>query len=377
MAAYSFSCSATQAADLFAGGGGYSTFMRATDGTLYAWGRDHQGQLGDGNSGLNLVKSTIVPAWSFSDPVTLQSGTYGSTCATFPNGSAKCWGFLSTYTLGDGSTQSSLTGVTPAGFNANVVSMHAGNAHGCGLFADGTAKCWGYNFFGQLGNGSTAQSTYPVTVGLTGISGLYSGVNTLCARKDDAAYCWGNNSNGQVGDGTLTNRSTPTLVIGTGVASLAPGNFHSCAAMTDGTAKCWGQNTSGEVGSGTGGNGAANVTSPTTVVGIDGVGQSLAGVEEVCTGSSFSCARLTDGRVACWGKNDLAQLGIGSKTPGMWNVPKAVTGVTAATKLACGYQHACVIDAGKKVKCWGDNQYGQIGDGQVPATATTPQFPLF
>ncbi|AKV00203.1 BNR repeat domain protein [Labilithrix luteola] len=380
-ALYSPACTAATAADLFAGAATHSVYMRATDGTLYGWGRDQLGQLGDGETGASANKDTISPVWSLTDVVSLQGGGgtgSGFACASFADGSAKCWGNNGTFGLGDGSGSSSLTGVTPTGFGADVVSMHAGLQHGCGLFADGSAKCWGYNTSGQLGNGTTANSTTPVVVGLTGISKLYTGQTHTCALKDGAAYCWGANGNGQVGDKTTTNRSTPTLVIDAGVVALAPSNTHTCALMTDGTVKCWGQNTSGQVGNGSGGAGnAPNVTSPAIVVGIDGVGSALSDVAEVCTGAWLSCARLTDGRVACWGINNLGQLGIGGAPPPVSNVPKVVTGVAGATKLVCGVQHVCVIDAANKVKCWGDNQYGQIGNGAMPVIATTAQFSAF
>jgi alpha-tubulin suppressor-like RCC1 family protein len=141
--------------------------------------------------------------------------------------------------------------------------------------------------------------------------------------------------------------------------------------MTDGTARCWGENDDGELGNGTSG---TDVLAPSTVHGIDGVGN-LSGVADVCTGYAHSCARLTDGRVACWGLNGNGQLGIGSTAAS--TVPKVVTDVTGATKLVCGYQHACALESTGKVKCWGDNQYGQIGNGTMPADATTPQVTTF
>jgi alpha-tubulin suppressor-like RCC1 family protein len=369
---YSATCTGITAVDLWAGGpGANSTFMRASDGSLYAWGLDAKGQLGD-SSTTNKASVVSVP---IADVVSLAVGggsTYGFACAAFAGGSAKCWGEnSSSYGLGDGVTAISLTGVTPTGLEANVKTMVAGYAHGCGLLTDGTAKCWGYNTYGQLGNGNTTTSKTPVTVGLAGITQLFSGYYTACALVGDAGYCWGYNTYGQVGDGTTTSKSTPTLVLPSGVASFAPSYYHSCAVMTDGSAKCWGDNGNGSVGTGTTG---ANVTSPSTVVGVDGVG-TLGGVAEVCAGYDHSCARLTDGRIACWGYNASGQLGIGSTAAS--SVPKAVSGITTATKLVCGYNHACAIEASGKVKCWGDNAYGQIGNGTLPTDATTPQVATF
>ncbi|CAN5823548.1 hypothetical protein BH11MYX4_BH11MYX4_39750 [soil metagenome] len=370
---YSATCAGVTAVDLWAGGpGAYSTFMLAADGKLYAWGLDAKGQLGDGTT---TNKANIVPI-PINDVVSLAVGggtTYGFSCAAFGSGSSKCWGYNSaTYTLGDGMTSTSLTGVTPTGLEANVKTMVAGYGHGCGLLADGAAKCWGYNTYGQLGNGTTTTSSTPIAVGLAGITQLYSGYYTVCALTGDAAYCWGYNTYGQVGDGTTTSKSTPTLVLPSGVASISPSYYHSCAVMTDGTVKCWGDNGNGSIGTGTTG---ANVTTPTAVVGIDGIGANLSGVAEVCAGYDHSCARLTDGRVACWGYNSSGQLGVGSTVSS--SVPKAVSGITTATKLVCGYNHACAIEGTGRVKCWGDNAYGQIGNGTLPTDATTPQIATF
>lgn len=373
---YSLVCSVPTAEALFAGASSYSTYMIGSDGALYAWGRDDKGQLGDGDI---TNKSRITPS-SFGNVVSVQGGgigTYPFACASFGNGSAKCWGDINaSYTLGDGSTGTSLKGVTPTTFDENVVSLTTGYGHGCGLFANGTAKCWGYNLYGQLGNGTTTVSETPATIlGLANVSRLSSGSYTTCARTNAGeAYCWGYNTYGQIGDGTTTSRSTPTRSIASGVSAVTPGSYHACAVMTDGSAKCWGQNTSGEVGNAAGGASAPNITSPVTVAGIDGSGQ-LAGVSEICAGYGFSCARLEDGRVACWGKNDKGQLGNGSSVT-FSNAPKIVSNITAASRLACGYVHACAID-GNQIKCWGDNQYGQLGNGQMPTIATTPQLATF
>lgn len=373
---YSMTCDVPQATNLWAGGpGAYSTFMKSSDGKVYGWGLDADGQLGDSMT-TDQPKMKPVPFGGVLGMALGGGTTYGIGCAAFGGNGAKCWGYNSTtYTLGDGVTSTSLTPIVPTGWETNVTSVVAGYAHVCALRTAGTAECFGYNTYGQLGNASTTTSKTPVPVsGLTGVTAIASGYYTVCALKGDEAYCWGYNTYGQIGDGTTTARSTPTLV-GTGFANVAPSYYHTCAAMTDGSAQCWGENLNGEIGEGTGGAGAPAIKTPVPVVGIDGIGM-LAGVSEVCTGYGTSCARLGDGRVACWGRNADAQLGIGSLSPAMSNVPKVVSGITAATKLTCGYKHACVIDGGK-VKCWGDNQYGEIGNGGMPADALTPQVATY
>ena len=344
--------------------------MRDKNGDVYAWGQDDEGQLAD-NDTTNKATLVLVPA--LEDAVSIQSGggtTYGWTCAAFPNGSAKCWGYnSSTYSLGDGTTYDTMTGVTPTGFGSNVATMGVGYGHGCGLFADASMKCWGYNTYGQLGRGNTTTSKTPVAVELSGISQISVGYEHTCARKGEEAYCWGYNTSGQVGDGTTSNVTSPALVIESGVASIAAGYLHTCAVMTDGTAMCWGDGLNGKLGN----NSAGDVSVPTMVLDIDGAGASLTNVAEVCAGGQHTCARLNDGRVACWGDNANGQLGTGNTTDSL--VPKLVPGIVSATKLVCGYVHTCVIDNGY-VKCWGDNAYRQVGNAST-ADATTPQIAKF
>ncbi len=363
---YSAACESGPAVELW-GGIASATYARTNDGKLYAWGDGTDGQLGDGTTA-HKQKMGLVPQ-PLGATVSVSVSHYGFTCGSFSDGSAKCWGAnSSSYGLGDGTNYTSLVGVTPSGFGANVVRMSVGYYHGCGLFADGSAKCWGYNTYGQLGNGNTTTSKTPVAVGLNGISQLYSGYYTVCARKDDEGYCWGYNNYGQVGDGTTTNKSAPTLVLESGVSSIAPGYYHTCARMTDGTSMCWGYGLYGRLGNNT----TTNASVPTQVSGIDGVGQ-LTGVEEVCTGYAHSCARLADGRIACWGYNNYGQLGTGTTTESL--VPKVVSGIANASKLVCGYNHTCAIDNGY-VNCWGYNNFGQLGDGTT-SNSSTPHLAQF
>jgi hypothetical protein len=204
----------------------------------------------------------------------------------------------------------------------------------------GALYCWGYNGFGQVGNGTTANQPTPVAVGgaLAGVTvSQVSAWNyhTCAVSSAGALYCWGNNSNGQLGDGSTTNSSSPVAAVGGALAGVtvsqvSVGENHTCA-VSAGALYCWGHNGSGQLGDGT----LTSRPSPVAVAG--GV---LAGVTvtQVSAGSEYTCAASAAGAGSCWGRNEFGQLGDGSTTdrprPVAVNVvaltaPQAPTGVTA------------------------------------------------
>jgi alpha-tubulin suppressor-like RCC1 family protein len=262
--------------------------------------------------------------------------------------------------------------------SANVGSaVSAGGIHTCAIAASGSAECWGDNEAGQLGNASTTNSAAPIFVqGLgAGTSTMSTGARHSCALVSGGAKCWGDNTNGELGVGTSSGPQlchafapcdmTPVDVNGlmSGVARISAGNDETCAVTTAGAVKCWGYNGSeGRLGTGT--NQGPEVcyysssqcsTIPVSVAGLG------SGAAAVAVGGDVVCALTTGGGVKCWGANGWGQLGNASTgTPSA--TPVSVSGLASGvTAVAVGAQHACVLTTGGGVKCWGNNNFGQLG----------------
>ncbi|MBK6847271.1 MAG: hypothetical protein IPG96_06910 [Proteobacteria bacterium] len=172
--------------------------------------------------------------------------------------------------------------------------------------------------------------------------------------------CWGSNTFGQLGDGTITKRSTSVAVSSlTGVSEVALGTWHSCARLSAGSVRCWGQNDWGQLGDGT-------FTERRTPVAVSG----LTGVASIALGGYHACARLTaDGSLRCWGNNDYGQLGDGTTTSR--ETPVAVSGLTGVVELALGAYHSCARLTDGTLRCWGKNDNAQLGD-DTTTTRLTP-----
>lgn len=313
---------------------------------------------------------------------------------------------IAVLTTGDGLVRvdaTTLTFVVPAGASSGVVrvttdggtssgslalailpppvKVAGGGSHSCAALADGTARCWGANGSGQLGNGGTTSSVNPVVVtGLAGVIAVGAGSSHTCALLTSATVrCWGANTNGQIGDGSTSVRKT-AVVVRTSAASavalpnvtaIAAGASHTCALIVDGSVRCWGLNSSGQLGDGT----TVQRTSPVTVT--DGSGP-LSGVTSIAAGGNTTCAIVASGAVRCWGANESGQLGTSSTTGSTrpTSVTDGTTGapLTGVTRLAVGgtpavpgavtRTHVCaVIGATSSVRCWGSNLSGQLGIG--------------
>ena len=339
-----------------------------SNGAAKCWGSDWDGQLGIGDGkrwgGPWYRKQTPVQVHGLSADVMAIAAGSSHSCA-IQDGVAHCWGYNRYGQLGNGTiTSRSIPDSIPVqvnGLSANVTAVAAGSHHSCAI-QNGAANCWGYNRYGQLGDGTITSRSIPVQV-----SGLSTDVTTItvgslhsCAIQNGAAKCWGSNRDGQLGDGTYKNRNIAVQVNGlsANVTAIAAGSHHSCA-IQNGAAKCWGYDGNDQLGDGI----RRNRNTPVQVHGLS------ADVTVIATGFSHSCA-IQNGAAKCWGYNGYRQLGDGTYRDR--NTPVQVSGLTAdVTAIATGAYHSCAVQYGI-VKCWGSNSHGQLGDG----TRTSRNVPV-
>jgi alpha-tubulin suppressor-like RCC1 family protein len=360
--------SGTRAVQVAAGGN--HTCLLNSEGLVWCWGQNLSGQLGRGFESLRELQ----PA----EPVTLPSPgrakaiTSGidHTCALLVDGKVSCWGSNSSGQLGVGAPGNRSTPSAPINLQGSgrAKAIRAGGSHTCALHTDGTIACWGYNLYGQLGDGGTTNqfATHDV-VGMPGGSvavDVTTGLDHTCALKADGAMvCWGRNGDGQLGDGTTAHRASAVTVsvpAGTRAVAIAAGHFHTCALFGAGTVTCWGSNDWGQLG-----------LDPSTTPLLDSPSgtRSLPGGHPtqalaLSAGGAHTCVLLDDGGAACWGYNGTGELGDGTLT-------RRHTAATVAAqpsgarirRLSGGSTHHCAVLEDGSVSCWGQNWNGQLGTG--------------
>lgn len=275
--------------------------------------------------------------------------------------------------------------MTPAATLATgdeVRSISAGQNDACAVRTDGSAWCWGYDYYGQLGDGTTGDAQnlrlVPVRVrqgtgDLTGVRAVSAGDDTSCAVKTNGTvWCWGSGHYG-VGDGTTDDhhqavkvRSTLGYLTGM-IAVSAGGGDSACALRDDRTVWCWGRAAEGEVGDGTTGDAQGNRLSAVQVRRGNGF---LTAITAISTGIGYhSCARRSDGTAWCWGYDDHGQLGDGTRGDAnnsrleAVKVKQASGPMTGVRSVSAGDQHSCAVKTDGTVWCWGDDRNGALGDG--------------
>jgi alpha-tubulin suppressor-like RCC1 family protein len=334
--------------------GTYHTCAIKTDGSLWCWGANWYGQLGVGD-GTYANRDTPVQIMS-SGVSSVALGTY-HTCAIKTDGSLWCWGanWYGQLGVGDGTYTNRDTPVQI--MSSGVSSVALGYYHTCAIKIDGSLWCWGYNYYGQLGvgDGTYTNRDTPVQIMSSGVSSVALwGFHTCAIKTDGSLWCWGRNYYGQLGDGTYTNRDTPVQIMSSGVSSVALGYYHTCAIKQDGSLWCWGDNEYGQLGNGT----QLQKTTPYPVI-------TPAGALSISVGRNHSCAIKTDGSLWCWGYNSSGQLGNGESAGDSSYLPSQVSPpiLSDVSFVSLGGEHSCAIKIDGSLWCWGDNYYGQLGDG--------------
>jgi alpha-tubulin suppressor-like RCC1 family protein len=362
--------------------GGNNTCALLDNGTLKCWGGNFANQPVD-VTGLSGVKAVSAGGRHI--------------CALLDTGGVKCWGWNSYGQLGNATNIDSTEPVDVTGLGSGVSAVKAGHNHTCALLSTGAVKCWGWNRSGQLGDGTNLNSSKPVSLPdlpLGFVSIAAGGRHTCALLQTGQAKCWGANGEGQLGIGPISFPEQPMQVGGLsqGVAEIVAGSYHNCVVLDTGGLECWGMNDAGGLGDGT----RIDRSQPVAVKGLSG------SVKAVTVGTGFTCALLEGGGVKCWGVNNLGQLGSGSydadsTTPvdvsglssgvkalfsgdsstfalldngkvmvwgGAAFTPVEVTGLPGTVlSIAKGDMHTCLLLAGGGVKCVGNNNYGQLGNG--------------
>jgi alpha-tubulin suppressor-like RCC1 family protein len=336
--------------------GGSHTCALTDGGDLKCWGANFSGEIGDGTTYNRFAPMNVLGLSS--GIIAISSGSEFS-CAVTSEGQVKCWGKNEHGQLGDGTTVNRRTPVDVAGLSDDVTAITTGHFHACALTVNHKVQCWGKNDEGQLGDGTTTSHDSPVeVVGIAeDVIAVDAGkLHTCAVTSDGGVKCWGYNIYGQLGDQTTAQRLTPTDVFGltSGVLSVSAGGYHTCALTTAGGVKCWGLNHNGELGNGQN----TNSSIPVNVSGMAG------GMVSVQTGHEHTCAVSASGKSKCWGLNQNGQLGDGTLVDR--NRPVAVVGLSSGVQeLSTGYSHSCALLSAGNVKCWGYNDFGQLGDGSA------------
>ena len=323
-------------------GGGFISVARKSDGSLWAWGENSHGEVGDGTT---ITRSRPALITSLNGVAGVSAG-FSYTVARKNDGSVWAWGWSPYYRFPDGMDGVRPTPVQLPGI-ANLSQIAAGIYHSLALGSDGGLWGWGANDAGALGDGTTESRPTPTRVfGVSGITMVAVGAAfSVGLRGDRTVLTWGDNSWGQLGNGAITFRTTPTLVPGLAeIGAVAAGETSSFALTRDGRVYEWGNRLGYGVGKST----------PFEVAG-------LANVREITAGRYHIVARLGDGTLQGWGSNYLGALGLGDDIGQTDPVP--IPGIANVRQVSAGLGHTLAVRSDGTVWAWGDNSAGQLGDG--------------
>ncbi len=381
----------------------HSCVMLRDEKGVRCWGNNGEGEIGAGNKERigDDEPASKAPLLTFGDGV-VQVSVSGDrdasfACARTAAGEVYCWGSNHAGQLGAGSTENigddekavKAAVAVPLGAPAEEIGVGAAKygSHACARLEDGRVRCWGANNFGQLGYGhkrAIGDDEAVNTVGYVPLGGpakrIWVGKFHNCAQLEQGVRCWGWNDHGQLGDGKKENvgdnevpASSKLIDFDKPIDEMALGRRHSCALTKDGEVYCWGWNSAGQLGLGN----KNDVTSPELGGPVKLGGKATA----IVAGGLHTCALLESGKVRCWGDNKFGQLGYGhTRDIGDDELPMTAGDIylgRPATGLAAGSYHTCAVVEDSGVRCWGYNMHGQlgyghgrnIGDDETPASA--------
>nr|WP_255216609.1 hypothetical protein [Pseudenhygromyxa sp. WMMC2535] len=353
-------------------------------GRVRCWGYNTHGQLGYGHT--NDIGDDELPSEAgdvlLPGPVTtLDLGGYHG-CARFDDGDLRCWGYNAHGQLGNGGTDNHGDDETLADLDGlgltSAIDVRLGSNHTCALLEGGNVRCWGHNANGQLGHSNVEISLQPgesLSIG-GAASWIAAGGDHTCALLESGGLrCWGDNTYGQLGlgnieplgDNELPDAGGPIslgLPPDTEIVDIKPGERHTCILLSSDAVMCWGENQYGQLGLG-----------HTDTIGDDELPSSQAPVllpaaaKALAVGNNHTCVLLTGGEVMCWGRNISGELGLGhTDNIGDGELPHDAGFVElggSALMIAAGGRHTCALLENLDLRCWGYNEFGQLGLGHT------------
>ena len=366
--------------------GGLHTCAGLDSGAVRCWGRGLGGRLGYGNT--DNVGDEDTPAnagdVAIGGKVVQLSAAAGHTCALLSSDSVRCWGLGGRGRLGYGNTENVGDDEAPADVGdvdvgGPVKQVEAGGLHTCALLESGAVRCWGSAEFGQLGYGNTEDvggERTPASVGDVEVGAVVrqlalGSAHTCALLETGAVRCWGRGSEGQLGYGNTDNvgdedtpESAGNVAIGAAVEQIAAGNEHTCARISDGRVRCWGSGAHGRLGQGNTED-IGDDEFPASVSTIDIGGP----VRQIAAGGRHTCALLETGAVRCWGQGEFGQLGYGNTdNVGDEDAPESAGDVDVGgpvRAITAGGAHTCALLESGNVRCWGDGSFGRLGYGNT------------
>lgn len=367
----------------FIAAGADRTCAVTTTQAVMCWGANNFGEVGDGTTTTRLAPMRVAGLVGVKS-VALANQT---TCALTTAGSVKCWGGDNSAAQGNGYGESSLTPVDVATLTNGISTIAAGANHFCAATVSGEVTCWGANYFGERGIAINSNPFPAVVSQVVGATDTAPGGSHTCALLGTRGItCWGSNQSGQLGSDSAGFHNVAERVAGLGgrAISVAAADDSSCALLASGDVQCWGLTDGGAAARGSPefvlglGAGVTSIVAgglyACAIVANGGVrcwGEgdrlaveiaNLAGIRSIAVNNQFGCAVTASRGVKCWGQNDYGNLGNGTTvgSPSAVEVRGLDRGVDA---VAAGYGHACALMSTGRVKCWGGNDNGQLGDG--------------